>query len=142
MSDRPVDTYGFVAKGGTQVLTRRVLATADGAALQQADVTSISLTVYALSDDDPTTRTEVLAATAVSKTDAIFDTLQKDEFWNNDQGEQKDSTGYNFRHEPPALDDADDVFNTPGLPYLCEYTITPSASGARPIKVRFVLRCV
>lgn len=104
---------GFVFEDGSASLMSRVIGS-NGEAVQQADITGISMTVWDLSTETPT---EVTGLTDPVVADTIFDTLQTDSRWT------KDSTGYNFRHDlPPA------AFPNGDRKYRVEYLFDP-ASG-------------
>lgn len=69
------------------LLMARLLAADDGAALQQADLSSIALSVYDECDPSTAIATATLTISAV-----VFNTLQTDARWT------LDSTGYNFAY--------------------------------------------
>ena len=96
--------------GGITVMARVV--DNDGENVLQADVTSISRTVFnlAVSKTVP-----VSVATAIVVADSVFDTLQTDDRWT------EDATGYNFLDTIPAS-----VFATGGCTYRAEYEFTPT----------------
>jgi hypothetical protein len=127
------DTTGTVFVKGTCALLARVVGF-DGEPLKQADVSTITYTIYELDDADPTARTAVDGHTAVPLTiaEVIFDSLQTDAAWT------VDATGYNFRHLIDIGVKA--AFTVAQQRYLVEYTIEP-ASG-QPILVRFLLSTI
>ncbi len=93
----------------------------DGAAYQQADVTSIAYTVKVLDDPDQETGTDVSGHVAESLVvaDTIYDALQTGDDWT------EDDTGYNFRH----FLSAGTAFADAGKTYRITYTfVTPSAT--------------
>ena len=100
---------------------------ANGANITQADVTSMTYSIYPIQND--TAHTD---AAALTVSDLIYDTLQKDGRWT------KDSTGYNLRH-----DIAYTVFTTPGVYELRYDFVMADASQFRmllddPITIRDV----
>jgi hypothetical protein len=144
--------YGTVKKGGTTALVARVVGT-DGNPLEQAnfagDTSSssgaqcdppASYSVFLLNDQDEDDRTVVSGhdANAINVSDVIFDTLQTDNFWENDDGEQIDATGYNFRHTPDICPNP--AFAIAGRHYLVEYRLQTLYGEVK--LVTFVLRCI
>lgn len=127
------DIHDTVFKNGTGTNLARVEG-ADGTAVTQADIASGVYSVYLLNDQDADSRTDITGHTAVAivVADVIFDTLQDDALWD------KDSTGYNFRHE---LDiSANEAFSIAGRNYLIEYVLTPTSGQV--ILVRFRPRVI
>ncbi len=125
----PVRTVVDVLKGEAPVFMARV---DDAAAvlLTQAAISAIAYTIYELVDYYPPQRTALAGHSAVSvdKTLAVFDTLQTDARWT------RDTTGYNFRHQPSMA--AVNAFQNVGYNrYLAIYTITPTSG--QPITVEF-----
>ncbi len=88
----------------------------DGANIQQADVSSIAYSVY-----DITTLGSSSEATSGSLTvsDVVYDTLQTDNRWD------RDTTGYNFRHDVAAA-----TLAAGGKIYRAEYKFTPASGEA------------
>ena len=131
------DIMGQVFDNGTGTMLARLIG-ADGDALVQADISTITYSVFLIDDQDPDNKTAAPGYLNVPLVvaDVIFDTLQTDAIWT------VDATGYNFLHTPdtgpsssggPAGEGP--VFLTAGRRYLVEYTLTP-ASGP-PIILRF-----
>ena len=115
------DGYYTCSQGGTRGLYRRVLHW-DGDDLEVADVNTITYSIYALSADDPTSRTIVDGHEAVSLTAAdVFSEVQSDA-WASD---------YNLKHIPDIS--SNDAFSEAGTEYLVEYTIMPT-SGQKIIE--------
>jgi hypothetical protein len=108
------DGYYICPQGGTVGLYRRILDW-NGDDLTPAEVASISYSIYALSDDNPPTRTVVEGhdGESLNVADVLFDTVQSDE-WASD---------YNFRHIPDVSTYT--AFAAAGTDYLVEYMITP-----------------
>ena len=95
--------------GGTSIMAR--ITGLDGANIVQADVSTITCTVFDAAGSSVSTPT-------VTVSTSVFDTLQTDSRWS------ADSTGYNFR-----FDGAASVMTAPGERYRFEFKFTP-ASGA------------
>ena len=122
------EIHGTAFKGGSATLLARVVGS-DAAAIVQADIASISFSVYLLDDQDADSRTAVTGHTDVSPNvnDIVFNTLQTDALWTVDE------TGYNFRH---VLDVSEhQAFAIAGRRYLVEFELTPTSGQA--ILVRF-----
>jgi len=102
-------------KNSTLALYKRVRIW-DGTDAQQADITSIVYSIYALDPDDEDSRTAVTGHTAgsVSVAATIYDTLQTDTAASN----------YNFKFIPVISTNA--AFEDTGTTYLVEFTITPA----------------
>ena len=83
----------------------------DGTNITQADLSAISWNIFDMSNPASATNTALVI------TDVVFDTLQTDSRWTTD------STGYNFRHDVPAVSLA-----IGDAQYRLEYKFTP-ASG-------------
>jgi hypothetical protein len=117
------DIYGTAFKNGTVSLYARVYK--DGVDIHQADVATITYSVYLLDGDDADARTAVVGhqAVALDAADVLFDTLQSD----------AQASNYNFKHTIPIGEHA--AFAIAGRSYLAEYVITPNV-GERII-VRF-----
>ncbi|MAT39201.1 MAG: hypothetical protein CL946_06325 [Ectothiorhodospiraceae bacterium] len=90
----------------------------DGDYIQQADISTITYTVY---DIDDTTEA-IVDETSLTVADVIFDALQvSDTRWNN----SGDSTGYNFAAVLPGSAIPDD-----DVTYQIEVEFTPSSGEA------------
>ena len=128
-----VDIRGQVFKNSTRPLCARVYL-ADGTDAQQADIDSITYTVYELDDPDgaPDDWDAIAAHTAkaVTVADVIFDTLQDDAI----------ASDYNFKHSPDVAT-LGDAFEEAGRTYLVVYTLVPTAGGQN-ITTRFRLDCI
>jgi len=85
----------------------------DGTAVEQSDISSITLAVF------KNTSTSATYTASLTVADVIFDTLQTDDRWS------LDSTGYNFRHAVVAS-----VFADGDATYRLEFKFTP-ASGSQ-----------
>lgn len=127
------DIKGTAYKDGSVILLSRVVG-ADGVAIEQADVSTITYTIELLSETDEDEATAVAGHTnqAVTISAVIFDALQTGGLWT------ADSTGYNFRHAIPI--DSYNAFDVAGRHYRVTYTITPTSG--QPILVRYKLRCI
>jgi hypothetical protein len=99
----------------------------DGEVVVQADISSIALEVYDEDSDTPTT--SVLSAVPVVAS-TIFDTLQVDSRWG------EDDIGYNFRYAILASA----LTAVGGHTYRCEFLLTPSSGG--PIPVVGFFKCI
>lgn len=121
------DILATAFRDGSARLCARVLFS--GADIRQADVSSVTYSIYLLDDANPNTRTVVTGHDAVSlaKADMIFDTIQTD----------AQASGYNFRHQIDVSAKA--AFATVGN-YLVEYRITPTAGQV--VLVRFKVRVI
>ena len=126
------ETYHVtIRRGDAPTFAARVRNNA-AAYITQATVSSIKYTIYALTRSDPTARTAITAHTNVSVTVAstVFDTLQTGTVWGS-----KDTTGYNFAHQPSV---AGSVFDKIGTDqYLVEYTLTPTTGQS--IRIGFLV---
>jgi hypothetical protein len=100
--------------GGATVIAR--IRGQDGAYITQVSLTSISYTIWDVTDPD--LPVSVITTTSVTVSASVFDTLQLDGRWG------ADGIGYNFRHTLPAAS-----FPTGGQTYRAEYKFTP-VSGA------------
>lgn len=87
-----------------------------GAALVQADVSSVARRIFDPASTTPTTPIE--GPTALTVSAVIFDTLQTDGYWT------LDSTGYNFRDTYAGA-----LLAEGGRTYRVEYTITTASLG-------------
>ena len=115
-----VATYGTAFTDGSAILMARVVD-ADAGNIAQADISTITYSVYLLDDSDPTSRTVQTGhdAAELVVADTIYDALQTDSTWT------ADSTGYNFRH---VVDRSiKEAFGTAGRNYLVEHTLTPTS---------------
>ena len=99
-----------VPEGADFITMQRIVGLA-GAAIVQADVTSIARSVYDVTDTDGGTLTT--GPTVVVVSTSVFDTLQTDARWT------KDATGYNFRDTVSAASVPDGDKD-----YQVEYTFT------------------
>jgi hypothetical protein len=127
------DIYGAAFKNGSATLLARIVGAA-GAAIVQADISSIQYSVYLLDDENADSRTPVAGHADVALTVAgvVFNSLQIDARWT------VDGAGYNFRH---ALDvSAHAAFAVAGRRYLVEYRLTPTAGQV--IIVRFRINVI
>ena len=127
-----VEITGTVFKDGSATLMARVIG-ADAAAVLQADIDSISYTIYLLDQADPDTATPVDGHedVACAVADTIHDTLQDDDRWT------LDAIGYNFRHVLAVAAHA--AFATAGRNYRIVFTLTPAAGEV--VLVRFRVHC-
>ena len=122
------DVHGIVFKNGTATCLARVVG-ADAANITQSDIDTITYSVYMLNDQNADTRADVTGHTAVALVvaDTIFDTLQTDAIWT------EDDTGYNFKHEIDISEN--EAFAIAGREYLIEFSLTPGTGQL--ILVRF-----
>ena len=128
-----IDIHGTAFKNGSVTLMARVVGAA-GANVVQADINTITYSVYLLDDQNPDDRTAVDEHTNVSLTvsEVIFNTLQTDALWT------VDATGYNFCH---TLDVSTyPAFAVAGRRYLIEYELTPAVGQI--ILVRFRINVI
>jgi hypothetical protein len=111
-------TQAIAHRNGSLLLLARIVNW-DNAAIQQADVASISYTVRLIDEDDEYTTTVVSGhdGVAIAVADAIYDTLQTDSVWS------VDSTGYNFKHQLDVS--SNQAFATRGRAYFVDVAITP-----------------
>lgn len=121
MSAQDVET-SYVWKDGDVTCLARV--TLDGSLLLQATTTSITRTVYLKALNAGAARTVVSAAAAVTVASAVFDTLQTDDRWD------EDNTGYNFRDTIAST-----VFTLADRTYEVLYSFV--GSGSQVFVVRF-----
>jgi hypothetical protein len=147
----PKHIYGTVHKGGTSTQVDRIV-NEDGNNITQAAFAGgtssssgdsgppISYTIFLLNDQDEDDRTPVSGHenVALVASEVVFDVLQLDNLWQNDDGNNIDDDGYNFRHTPDITPDP--AFAEAGRNYLVEYTLRPIAGQA--IKVTHRLRCI
>lgn len=130
---------GVALKNSAPIFLARVVGN-DGSYLQQANLSSIAYGIFSLNPNDPDSETAVTGHSAVSLTIAsvVWDTLQSDALWMNDDGEYVDATGYNFRFQPSIA--SNQAFPVAGVEYLVRVTMTPS-SGQK-IVVCWKVRCI
>jgi hypothetical protein len=127
-----VDIQGQAFVNGSVTAMARLVGS-DGELVAQADIASISYTIYTWDKYEGTrTAVEDHEDEALSPVSAyVFDTLQDDGIWTVDE------TGYNFRH---VLDvSAHPAFAAVGT-YLIEYQLTPVAGQV--IIVRFAVTVI
>jgi len=105
----PVVIRGSAYEDGGASIMARITGT-DGANITQADVSTITCTVYDSSGTSVATPTVTVAT-------SVFDTLQTDSRWS------VDTTGYNFRFDVAAT-----VMSSGNETYRYEFKFTP-ASG-------------
>lgn len=126
------ETYPVtIRRGDAPVFAARVRNNA-AAYITQATVSTVTYTIYRLFRSEPQAREAVTSQTNISCTVAsvVFDTLQTGTIWGS-----KDTTGYNFAHQPSA---AGSVFDKIGTDqYLVEYTITPTSGQS--IRIGFLV---
>lgn len=103
----------------------------DAVAITQADTNTVTYSVFSLDSAGDRSVVSGHDGAALSDSDVVFDTLQTDDRW------EEDDTGYNFRHTINISENA--AFASRGE-YLIEYLITP-VSGQR-IVVRFRINAV
>lgn len=122
---------GEIRRFDAPKFTARVLDNS-GSLITQAATTSITYTIYRLRRSDPQYREPITTHTNIACTVAsvVFDTLQTGALWGS-----KDTTGYNFSHQPSV---AGSVFDKIGTDqYLVEYTITPTTGQS--IRIGFLV---
>lgn len=138
------DCYGTVFRRDTVTNMARLVG-ANGAYVTQAqfggDESSsgecgvpVGYSIYLLDDQDADARTEIAGHQNVGldPADVIFDALQTDDLW------EEDDTGYNFRHRVPVNEYP--AFEIAGRRYLVEYVFCP-LDGER-FMARFRLDCI
>ena len=126
------ETYSVtIRRGDAPVFAARVRNNA-AAYITQATVSTITYTIYRLFRSEPQAREAVTSHTNISCTVAsvVFDTLQTGTIWGS-----KDTTGYNFAHQPSVAGSVFDKIGTDG--YLVEYTITPTSGQS--IRIGFLV---
>ena len=130
---------GTVLKGGTAIFLAR-LVNNSGALLTQSTLSSGAYTISRLDPNDPDSETAVTGHSAASLTIAsvIYDTLQLDELWKNDEGDYIDTIGYNFKHQPDISTNG--AFAVAGARYKINYRLTPSSGQV--IVVAFEVGCI
>ena len=104
-----------VPKGGTLGLYKRVRIW-DGTDAQQADISSITYSIFALDPDDDDVRDAVTGHVDITVTTAgtVYDTLQTDTA----------ASDYNFLYIPVISSNA--AFEDVGTVYLVEFLIAPT----------------
>jgi hypothetical protein len=124
---------GVVFKNGPAILLARVVG-ANGAALVQADVSTIVYTISQLDEDHPDEETPISGHSGVSLVVAnvIYNALQLDALWD------ADATGYNFKHVVDIS--PNQAFPTAGKSYRVKHTLTPTSGEI--ILVRFRLAAI
>ena len=131
---------GVALKNSAPIFLARVVGN-DGSYLVQANLSSIAYSIFTLNPNDPDSETAVVAAhtaTSLTVSAVIWDTLQLDALWRNDDGDYVDSTGYNFRFQPSIA--SSQAFPVAGAHYLVRVTMTPS-SGQKII-LTWKVRCI
>lgn len=114
LSPQSQPQHALAWENGGLILMARVVGWA-GAAIVQADITSIQCTVTDTSEDgDGETYDAALTVSGV-----VFDTLQTPDVWT------ADATGYNFRHTLPAS-----ALPSGGRVVRVEYRFVPAAGEA------------
>ena len=130
---------GTVLKGGTAIFLAR-LVNNSGSLITQSSLSSGVYTISRLDPNDPDSETAATGHVAATLTIAsvIFDTLQRDELWKNDEGQYLDELGYNFKHQPDVSTNA--AFAVAGTRYKINYRLTPSSGQV--IVVAFEVGCL
>ncbi len=98
------------------------IVSATNAVLQQADISSVTYSVFDLND----TTTPVISPASIPVSQIIFNSLQTDSRWT------VDATGYNFAYALPAA-----ALPEGGRSYVVDFNVTP-VSGA-PFPVVFLI---
>ncbi|MEN1679479.1 MAG: hypothetical protein AAGJ46_07780 [Planctomycetota bacterium] len=126
-----LDTHGAVFKQGPAILLARVVG-ADGAAITQSDISSVTYSILEVDERLPDTHTPVSGhdGVTVPVASCVFDSLQTDNTWS------ADAEGYNFRHVVNVA--VADAFPRAGACYQVRYEITPVVG--QKIVFRFHLR--
>lgn len=132
---------GVVLKNGAPIFLARVVGN-DGVAITQSSLSSSGnkYTISRLDPNDPDSRTAVTSHTDVALTvsSVIYNTLQRDALWQNDQGQYLDELGYNLKVQPSLVTAV--PFAVAGAKYLMEITLVPS-SGEKII-IPFEVSCI
>ncbi len=131
---------GVVLKNSAPIFLARVVGN-DGAYLVQANLSSIAYSIFTLNPNDPDTETAVASAhtaAALTISAVVWDTLQLDNLWRNDDGDLVDALGYNFRFQP-VISSAQ-AFPVAGAMYGVRVTMTPS-SGQKVV-LFWKVRCI
>jgi hypothetical protein len=100
-----------------------------GAAITQATINTITYRVFQYDNYNDLlldqNGSEVGVQASITKADAVFDTLQTDDYWTEVEGGPPDDEGYNFRFTvPPAR------FPSASKFYRVEITFTPTTGDA------------
>lgn len=105
----------------------------DNAYITQASLATVTYRVfeYASYEDCVLDRngSEVGVQASVTIASSIFDTLQTDSYWTDDDGVAIDAVGYNFRFQVPTA-----RFPNAGKWYGIEFTFTPPIGETWKIK--------
>jgi hypothetical protein len=131
---------GVVLKNSAPIFLARVVGN-DGAYLVQANLSSIAYSIFTLNPNDLDSETAVAAAhtaTSLTVSAVVWDTLQLDNLWKNDDGDYVDATGYNFRFQPSIA--SSQAFPVGGALYGVRVTMTPS-SGQKVV-LYWKVRCI
>lgn len=129
-SSKPIIPNVRVLKNATVPMSARVLLL-DGTDAQQADITSITYSIYEVDCVDPNEWTVVAGFDGVSLTvsEVLYDTLQTD----------ARAASWNFRHTPDIS--VNPAFTKIGIPYTAEYRMVPAVAG-QEIVVRFAITVI
>lgn len=107
-----------------------------GTNITQSDINTITYQVNNIDSADSTTATA--SSTGLTVSSVVYNTLQRDALWKNEDGEYIDDEGYNFKHALPAS-----AFPVPSKLYHVKYRFTPASGEAWndvvPIKVLSVV---
>ena len=126
-----VEARGTVAVGGTVACMARVMNRETNVKLVQADVSTITYTIYSLNEATQARTADANHTDeALVVADTIYDTLQTDVGWT------EDATGFNFRHVIVISSYA--AFATVNTTYIVEFTITPNSGEKQPVPFRVV----
>lgn len=118
---------GTVIEDSPAALLNRVRLFDTGEYIQQAEIDSISVEVFNLQ-----TAEQVGETFTLDVTESVFDTLQTDARWT------EDDTGYNFLAVIPS-----DYFPSGGQTYRVEITVTPvSEYGLEMPPILWDLKCI
>lgn len=119
MTDATIHRLSAFEDSGPILMAR--IVGSDGAAILRAGITSITYTVYDISQLSPT---NIATGSPLTVANVIYDTLQTEDIWT------ADSTGYNFEYAVDA-----DELPTGGGIYRFEFIVTPTSG--QPIVVVF-----
>ena len=127
-----------VAKNHAPIFLARVVD-ATAASVTQAAISTATYTISRLDPNDPDSRTAVTSHSAISLTVSaiIYNALQLDDLWKDDDGNYLDDSGYNLKVQPSMATAV--PFAVAGAEYLMEVTLTPT-SGEK-ILVRWFCKC-